>query len=130
MDTRKWVETPCLVVQSEVEKRSAKHIAPEYRWLVTYTYQYEGKHYTSALFKPIDEERGQRWGKSIEKVKKRIEEYPIDLQTTCYVNPDEPELAVLEHDTKAAGYSIWFPALFSIGGIGMMVGAVRGAAKK
>ncbi|MFC5049847.1 DUF3592 domain-containing protein [Rubritalea spongiae] len=121
-DTRQWVETSCLIIRSELGKRADVNIAPEYRWEVSYKYQYEGGDYVSDLYKP----RGQKWQKSIEKVKKLIAEYPLDTRAVCYVNPDEPSIAILEHDTKAAGYSIWFPAIFSVGGIGMMVGAVRG----
>ncbi|MGJ8671753.1 DUF3592 domain-containing protein [Rubritalea sp.] len=124
-DTREWVETPCLIIQSEVGKRADVNIAPEYRWEVAFKYQFQGGDYVSELYKP----RGQKWQKSIEKVKKQIAEYPQDAQSVCYVNPENASMAILDHDTKAAGYSIWFPAIFSVGGIGMMVGAVRGARK-
>jgi hypothetical protein len=124
-DTRKWVETPCLIIQSEMTKRADLNIAAEYRWEVAFKYQYEGGDYVSELYKP----RGQKWQKSIEKVKKQIAEYPQDARSVCYVNPEDPSMAILDHDTKAAGYSIWFPAIFSVGGIGMMVGAVRGGRK-
>ena len=129
-DTRKWTEVPCLVINSEVERRADVNIAPEYRWRVSYKYQYEGGDFISDLYKPIDEARGQKWGKSIEVVKRQIEEYPLNAKATCFVNPKRPEMAVLAHDTKAAGYSLWFPALFSIGGMGMSIGAVRELFKK
>jgi hypothetical protein len=35
----------------------------------------------------------------------------------AYVNPDDPTEALLEHETKAPGYSIWFPAWFLVGGL-------------
>lgn len=130
-DTRKWVETPCLIIRSELATRSAANISAEYRWEVAFKYQYKGEDNIGETYKP----RGQRWRNSIEKVKSRLEQYPVDQQTVCFVNPQRPEdpskprQAILAHDTKAAGYSIWFPALFSIGGIGIMVGAVRGLFK-
>jgi len=129
-DTRKWVETPCLIIRSEVGKRSAVNISAEYRWEVAFKYQFEGEDNIGETYKP----RGQRWRRSIDKVAPMVEEYPVDMQTVCFVNPQRPDLskprqAILAHDTKAAGYSIWFPALFSIGGIGIMVGAVRGLFK-
>ena len=126
VNTRHWVETPCLIIHSDMTKRSDRNIASEYRWEVLYKYQFANGDYTCELYKPIDQSRGQKWSKSIESVKKLIATYPEGAESTCYVNPKQPEVAVLAHDTRAAGYTIWFPALFSIGGIGMMVGAARG----
>jgi hypothetical protein len=37
----------------------------------------------------------------------------------AFVNPAEPDFAVLKPDTKATGYSIWFPLLFVVGGLGI-----------
>ena len=42
----------------------------------------------------------------------------------AYVNPSDPDFAVLKPDTKAAGYSIWFPLLFVVGGLGITVRAI------
>jgi hypothetical protein len=130
-DTRKWLETPCLIIRSDLGKRSELNISPEYRWEVAFKYQFEGEDNISETYKP----RGQRWRNSIEKVKPMLEQFPVDKKTICFVNPEKPtdpskpRQAILAHDTKAAGYSIWFPALFSIGGIGIMVGAIRGLFK-
>lgn len=129
-DTRKWVETPCLIIVSESKPRSIDGIVKEYQWQVSYKFQFKGEDLISDKYKP----RGQRWRKSVDKVKPMIQEYPVGSQTVCYVNPErvaDPETpqqaydAILAHDTKAAGYTLWFPALFSIGGIGICVGAVR-----
>lgn len=131
-DTRKWDETPCLIIRSEVETKSVDRISKEYQWKVAYKYQYKGEDLIGELYEP----RGQRWRKSIEQVKPFLEEYPKGAQTVCFVNPKKPEdpqrqrEAILQHDTKAAGYTMWFPALFSIGGLGMMVGAARSMFKK
>ena len=95
-DTRKWVKTPCLIIRSEVAKRADSNIAPEYRWQVFYKYQFAGGDYTSDLYKPIDQARGQRWGKSVEKVKKLIEQYPKDTKAVCFVNPDALQMTILD----------------------------------
>jgi hypothetical protein len=42
----------------------------------------------------------------------------------AFVNPAQPDFAVLKPDTKAAGYSIWFPLLFVVGGLGIVVRAI------
>ena len=46
-------------------------------------------------------------------------------ETTCYVNPVEFNSAYLKPDSLAPGYSIWFPALFVVGGLGMVISALR-----
>ena len=103
----------------------------DYDNAIYYLDQFEGEDNISETYKP----RGQRWRNSVEKVKPLLEQYPVDKKTVCFVNPErptdpsKPRQAILAHDTKAAGYSIWFPALFSIGGIGIMVGAIRGLFK-
>ena len=130
-NTREWDETPCLIIRSEVETKSVDRITKEYQWKVAYKYQYKGEDLIGEHYKP----RGQRWRKSIEQVKPLLEEYPKGHQTVCFVNPESPEDtskprgAILAHDSKAAGYSVWFPALFSIGGLGMIFGSVRGMIK-
>jgi hypothetical protein len=35
----------------------------------------------------------------------------------AFVNPHDPTEVLIEHETKAPGYSIWFPALFLLGGL-------------
>ena len=50
----------------------------------------------SDLSKPIDQACGQRWGKSVEKVKKLIEQYPKDTKAVCFVNPDALQMAILD----------------------------------
>lgn len=130
-DTREWDETPCLIIRSEVETKSVDRITKEYQWKVAYKYQYKGEDLIGELYEP----RGQRWRKSIEEVKPFLEEYPKGSQTVCFVNPKQPEDtskprgAILTHDSRGAGYALAGPALFSICGIGLMIGSVRGMIK-
>jgi hypothetical protein len=42
------------------------------------------------------------------------------------VNPAEPSFAILKTDSLAPGYSIWFPALFVVGGLGITFRAALG----
>jgi hypothetical protein len=55
--------------------------------------------------------------------------YPVGRETECLVNPGNPSEAVLEHATKAAFYTLWFPLLFAAGGAGILFAAVRRAPK-
>jgi len=85
---------------------------------VRYRYEWEGDFYEGERISS----RGQYWSHRQARGQELVKKYSKGEDVLCYVNDQEPMLAVLEHDTKAAGYSIWFPAIFVVGGLGMMVG--------
>ncbi len=120
--TREWKETPCLVILSKIKERSAKNISAEFSLNVEYIYDFEGKSYSSKFHTP----RASKWGSSKKPVESLIEQYPEGEKAICYVNPDDPSQAILKHDSKGAGYSIWFPMLFVVGGLGITLSALRG----
>lgn len=115
-----WPQVPCLILRSEVaERRIAPNVAPDYRFAVLYRYEFSGNDYES-----------DRWGLrgSMPRsdrlaVEQTIQQYPVGSRQLCWVNPKNPTMAVLKPDSRAAGYSSWFPALFFLGGVGMVVGA-------
>ena len=49
------------------------------------------------------------------------------MNTECFVDPQNPQLAILKPDSLAPGYSIWFPALFMIAGLGITFNALINA---
>lgn len=69
--------------------------------------------------------RGAKWTKDTRRLKESLEKYTTSSTHTAWVNPDVVGFAILEHDTKAAGYTLWFPALIMIGGLGMIAGAFK-----
>ena len=64
------------------------------------------------------------------KAEKMAEKFPEGSRQTCFVNPSDPAFAVLKLDSKGPGYSLWFPLLIVVGGLGIIVGAVRGLLRK
>ena len=117
-----WPQVPCVILHSEAATRQIDPNGnPEYRFAVLYGYHWEGAPRESDLLKL----RGSPWVSKEDAVKIFIEKYPEGSQHKCYVNPAKPELAVLELESKAPGYSLWFPLLFVVGGIGIMAGAWR-----
>ena len=120
--TRTWDKTPAVMIVSDMKTRSAEHISKEYSWNIEYTYAYGGGEYTSKFHTP----RSAKWTSREKEIQAEIDARSLNESVFCYVNPDDPSQAILEHDSKAAGYSIWFPGLFVIGGVGIMWGAVRG----
>jgi hypothetical protein len=121
-ETREWQETPCLVIRSAVKERSAKNITREFSWNVEYNYDFGGRSYSSKFHTP----RAAKWSSSKKSSEGLIRQYPENKKAICYVNPAAPSQAILKHDSKGGGYSIWFPMLFVIGGLGITVSALKG----
>lgn len=120
--TREWAEVPATILQAEViERQIGEHVPVDYAAHVLFGYEYRGERLTSELLTP----RGEKWAKEREKAVLELADITPGQQTRCWVNPSQPEVAILQHDTKAAGYSIWFPALFFIGGVGIIIGAFK-----
>lgn len=121
-ETRRWVATPCRIISAQVvSERPTPHSNPAFKAEVRYTFTYEGETRTGSHIKRVDSASQHE-----ENARKKLESYPIGQDTTCYVNPAQPEQTVLKHDTRAALYSIWFPLLFVFGGLGMAWNAVKG----
>jgi hypothetical protein len=85
-----------------------------------YGYEWKGEAKTGELIVA----RGNPWAKERARAERQLENFPEGLKTMAFVNPAQPDFAVLKPDTKAAGYSIWFPLLFVVGGLGIVVRAI------
>ena len=117
-----WPVVPCVILESATEDRQIDpNSAPEYRFKVSYGYEWDGHTYRSRLVKL----RGSGWSSKRDIADAYMERYPEGSHKECHVNPDQPGEAVLEMESKAPGYSLWFPAIFVVGGVGMIVGAWR-----
>ncbi len=120
--TRAWDSVEATVLQVEVaERKIGEHVPTDYSASVLYGYVYQGERLTSETITP----RGAKWVKDRSKAEKELADYTVGQAVTCWVNPQDSTQAILKHDTKAAGYSIWFPCLFFVGGIGICCGAFR-----
>jgi Protein of unknown function (DUF3592) len=116
-EMRKWPEVPCVILSSVIEERVHDPQSPaEYRHALSFGYDWQGKALTGDLLSL----RGSAWSSKRQLVEKRAAEFPIGKRTTCRVNPSQPALAVLKPDSLGPGYSIWFPSLFVVGGLGIV----------
>ena len=117
-EMRNWPQVPCVILSAEIEQRRNDPQSPvEFRHVVTYGYEWQGQSLTSDRLSL----RGSPWTSKPNLIEKRAATYTVGMRTTCHVNPADPEFAVLAPDSLAPGYSIWFPALFIIGGLGIIV---------
>lgn len=124
VDQRGWPQVEGVVLSSEVEEWRHDDYSPkEYRLKILYGYEWKGEQKTSERIGV----RGNPSYNKQEKLEKMVGEYPAGSKVRVYVNPAESDYAILKPDSKAAGYSLWFPLLFVVGGLGIVVGAVRNA---
>lgn len=121
IDQRSWPKVDAIVLSSEVGEFQHDEFSPmEYRLEILYGYEWEGVTMTGEMLT----ERGNATSKDRRKISKQAELFPAGEKVTAYVNPTDPTLAILKPDSKAAGYSIWFPLLFVVGGLGIVVKAL------
>ncbi len=126
MVTRAWTETPCEITKSEVmEERPTPNSPMEYEAIIHYAYTFEGERFENDSIKLTDGPTRHK-----DKAEKTIAEWPVGSSSVCWVNPEAPENAVLKHNTKAVGYTVWFPGLFVIGGLGIMIASIRANLRK
>lgn len=121
-EVEKWPVIPCIILNSTMDERQVDPNGPvERRFSVLYGYEWDGGRYDSDLWKL----RGSGWTSKEGGVEAMIAYYPEGSTQQCHVNPADPHQAVLEVESKAPGYSLWFPGLFVVGGLGIIVGAWR-----
>lgn len=122
-----WIVVPCEILESRVvERKLSEHIPSEFAHHVLFGYEIAGEARTSELVSV----RGVSWTSNSRKAERLVEKYPAGTRTECYVDPDDPDRAVLKKDSKGPGYSLWFPVLFVVGGIGIIAGALRGMRRR
>lgn len=122
-EMRHWPKVPCVILASELEERRHDPNSPiEYRHRLSFGYEWHGQR----LLGEKTTLRGNPWTNKRNLAEERLAEFPLGMRTECLVYPQNPELAVLKPDSLAPGYSIWFPALFMIAGLGITVNALAG----
>ena len=124
-ETHSWVETPCQIVNSQViEHRPTPNSPMSYIPKIEFTYSYEGTDYSGDKIKRVDGPTNHR-----EKADDTVATWPKG-KSVCFVNPKDPATAILKQSTRAPGYSMWFPGLFIVGGLGIVVGTIRNHIKR
>ena len=124
-ETRSWQETPCLIVKSEIQEFRPTPNSPfHYVSVVEYVYNYGEKDRTGKSIKRVEGPSSDR-----KRAEKKIIPFPKGKSTQCWVNPDDPDRAILKQSTLAPMYTLWFPGLFVVAGIGIVLNAIRRSTK-
>lgn len=111
-ETQEWPSYSAVVVVSEVGDRQIGK-AKEYRHKLVYEYRVDDKFYRGERLK----RRENPYFKKKNKIEPFVKKFPVGSRVLAFVNPNDPTEVLIEHETKAPGYSIWFPALFLFGGV-------------
>ena len=121
VDQRAWPQVDALVLSSELEEWQHDEFSPkEYRMKILYGYEWEGERKTGERYGF----RGNPKYNKRNKVENLVESFPEGEKIKVYVNPSDPDFTIIKPDSKAPGYSIWFPMLFVVGGLGISVAAI------
>ena len=123
-EMREWPTVPCVILSSSIEERQHDPYSPvEYSHQIIFGYEWQDQAHTSDLVSL----RGSKWSSKPQPIEQSLTRYPAGSQQLCHVNPQDPQLAVLELDSLAPLYSIWFPALFAVGGVVMLWSCLKPA---
>ena len=120
IETREWDPVPMKITNVEIFERRVGDGPKEYKPIVEYAFVYKDRASTSEGIKRTD-----GFTKHMSKAQRVIRRYPVGKEGTCWVNPQDPTQTVLKHNTKAVLYTVWFPGLFVIAGLGIAVGSIR-----
>lgn len=115
IETRTWKKTPCTITQSAVDT-----VSDGYAFTVEYTYAVNGKTYHGRRFQAGNDRIVKD---SITKADALAEKYAAGRRTLCFVNPDNPDQAALEHGSLWIGLVALFPMIFVVIGGGIIYGA-------
>ena len=116
---RNWVATPCTVISSRVQSHRGNK-GTTYRVDILYRYELNGEERCSSRYQFMDISSSGYKGKA-----EIVRRYPPGAQRTCFVNPRDPEEAVLERSLTP---DMWFgaiPAVFMLIGAAGMIARLR-----
>jgi len=119
----RWEKTSCEILSCEAD--TSGDGSSSYRLLVLYSYRFEGSRYTGHVLRPDD----QGWD-DFRPVQLRLLKYRKGSRHPCWVDPEQPENAVLERGNPFFSLLIFFPLIFVAIGGAVIVGSLRSRSGK
>lgn len=116
---RSWVEAPCVVLSSEVERHRGDE-TDTFRVAIRYRYSFGGATYESGRY---DFEPRPSSGRSAKQA--IVARHPAGLESTCFVNPENPSEAVVDRGLGAWTWFGLFPLPFVLVGAGGIWSVIR-----
>ena len=124
LDARSWIETPCTVLRAEVRSHEDDD-GTTYSVYILYEYEFAGQPYKNDRYDFMGGSSSGREGKS-----RVVERYRTDATPVCYVNPANPNEAVLKRGFHAKLLFALFPLPFIVVGLGGIYGVLRGKKRR
>ncbi len=123
-DSRQWEEVSCVIVSSEVVRRSTSD-GVNYRPGILFRYTWDGTEYESDSYRFMEVSSSNRgWAGEV------VARYPAGSSHTALVNPRNPEEAVLDRRMGASFILTLLPLVFVLVGLGVVTGGVLTIRKK
>lgn len=120
-ETRSWNKVSAKILRLEIiESRPTPNSPIQFTPVVEYEYLYGDVKYIGTSIKRVN-------GPSSDKgrAEKKIKPFSKGAEVDCWVNPNDPSQALLKHGTLAPLYTVWFPGLFVIAGLGIIINAFK-----
>jgi len=117
---RQWVATPSQVVSSAVQSGTDSTHGSTYSVAIRYTYTVNNKRYESSRYDLVGGASSGRAGKEA-----IVRQHPPGSELTCFVNPRDPSIAVIDRGLRPIMWFALLPCLFVAIGIFCLVAAFR-----
>lgn len=124
VQARSWEPTPCYITSSRVDEVSGED-SMTYAVDIHYSYEYNGIEYRSDNYDFIKVHSSGRSRKQ-----KIVNQYPVNADATCYVNPKQPDESVLSRSFSMGYFIGCFGLLFFAAGAGVIYATFRGSQSK
>lgn len=119
LSAQDWKEAPCRIVSSEVASHSDSD-GTTYSVAIVYDYEFGGRNYTGNRYDFVTGSSSGREGKQA-----IVNRYPPGSQQRCYVDPGNPDNAILSK-SFSKGYLVGlFGIIFFLAGMAVIVGGLR-----
>jgi hypothetical protein len=118
-----WVRTECVIKESEAQSHSSDD-GTMYRPHFRYTYYFDGKEYTSDQYSFFNSST-----RNYDAVADLVAAHPVGSQGLCYVNPENPDQAVINRDLSLEFLFLVLPLGFMAFGGGLLYTATRVSGK-
>jgi hypothetical protein len=119
-----WSAVDCTVVESQVEESSSDD-GTTYRANVVTAYSFNGGEYRAGSY----DFSGKVYSSGYDGKAKVVSQYPVGTRTTCYVNPEDPNEAVISRAFSATYLFGLFGLLFFLPGLFGLIWVLSGGVK-
>ena len=107
-----WPTVPCSIISSEVKTHSSSD-GNTYSIEIQFNYEYKGRVYTSRTYSfSAGSSSGYKSKRAV------VDKYPQGRKTQCYVNPNNPSIAVLNRGITSSIRMGLFTLIFVLVGLG------------